>query len=636
MSCINAVRSIAAVLGMCVLLLAGCGRHAAEREIAPPKVAFTDFGLAIEFAEPVELERLIVRTRERDVVQEIPLAGRRQRIEVPFGWAPRGEYAFELVAEGRRLTVAATAPGAARSLAASLEAPSGQAAVRFGETDVARTLVPDERTLPFGIVIENLRQRSTRIELELRPSPDVELRDLDPRFHVVAANQYRLTAELSAQHDYLQMLCGARITSDAETARIEIALRPLDVKPIAEETIVLELRRVTHEQLAALVEPGEIVFPSDPLGRRQPERQADTVVLPDAVWSTVRRWLQPAGATFNYHAPYAFQAIPLTNRSEVPLNLLVESEVVAAHGTEPLLSFAPPAWAAPRESATAEHVVRVAPGETAAAIVPLFVRADTAPGDYERRFRVSLLGSTVPLFARDVPLRVIRGNPVVAGVAAAALVTTLLAWIGFATFGRRMIGGLGTTALAVIGMLAALHFAVSFGSRVAGDVIAAFAGPFAIFISGIGNEGLTCLVLAALVVLVPRPGTVTVSSLTVFLLNAMFTGQFGLVDVIFVTVSIVCTELLLALAGVTTHLRAGVNSTTTFSAWSERWRTAAALGLANGLVLFAQFCLMQVLVRLFFATWYVAAVALVAGLLYGSAGALAGAALGQRLRSTAR
>jgi len=624
------------VLGVCLVLLVGCGRTTTTREAASPIVRFTDFGLTVEFEEPVELMSLVARSDVGQTVQEFPLAGRRQRVEVPFAWEPGRSYQFDLQIAGHELRVQRTAPETAAALSASLEAPWGQAAVRFGETAVARALVPDNGLLSFGLVLENLRQRVTHVELELRPTANVELVDLDPRFQSDGAGGYRLAAELTAQHEYLQALGWMRAKPGADAASVEISLHASDAEPPVQETLTLELRRVSAEQLAALVAPGEIVFPCDPLGRRQPERQTDTVVLPDAIWSTVRRWLQPSGAMFNFHAPYAYQAVPLQNDSDVPLNLLVASEVVAGGHEEPLLEFSPPVWASPRESATAEHVLRVAPGETAAAIVPMFVRPEAAPGDYERRFRVSLVGSARPLHTLTAPLRVIRGNPVVASVAAMALLVSLAAWIGFAAFGRRLIGGLGTSGLAVIGMLAALHFAVSFGSRIAGDVLAAFTGPFAVFISGIGNEGLTCLVLAALVVLVPRPGTVTVSSLTVFLLNAMFTGQFGIVDLIFVTVSIVCTELLLALSGTTTRRVGHANMASTFAIWSERWRMAAAIGLANGAVLFTQFCLIQVLVRLFFATWYVTAVALVAGVLYGSIGALAGAALGQRLRSAAR
>jgi len=633
--CTKAARCAAALL-VCLLLTVGCARTGNEAAPTPPQLTFTDFGLRLDFEAPAGAQRLLVRRDDGTLDQEIPLAGKRHSFEVPFAWEPGANYSIELQLADHKLLLRATAPQQESAWTATLEAPWGQAGVRLGEANVHRALVPENGTLPFGFVIENLQQNPARFELELRPSAEVQLQFQDPGFQRSDDGRLTRTIELNAQHDYWQMLGEASVGADAELARIEIVLQRLDVEPAEEQAIVLELSRVTLAQLRSLVEPGAVAFPCDRLGHAQPERQADTVVLPDAVWSTVRRWLQPTDAVFNFHGPYAYQGLPITNRSKVPLNLLVESEVVAASDGDPLLNFSPPAWASPRESVTAEHLLRVSPGETASAVIPVFVRPETAPGDYARRFRVSLVGTSTPLYSVDAPLRVIRGNPIVATVAAASLVTAVAAWLVLALAGRRWIGALGTTSLAIIGMLAALHFAVSFGSRVAGDVIAAVAGPFAIFVAGVGNEGLTCLVMAALVVLVPRPGTVTVSSLTVFLLNAMFSGQFGLLDVVFVTVSIVCNEALLALSGVTTHRTIAGKATGLFSKWSLRWRTALAIGIANGLVLFVQFCLVQLLVRLFFATWYVTAVALVVGLVYGTVGALVGAALGQRLRSTAR
>jgi hypothetical protein len=95
-------------------------------------------------------------------------------------------------------------------------------------------------------------------------------------------------------------------------------------------------------------------------------------------------------------------------------------------------------------------------------------------------------------------------------------------------------------------------------------------------------------------------------------------------------VSIILGEAALALLGITTS-RGGIfigarPSTTTVL------RFAAAIGIANAATLYAQFCLVQVLHRLFFAGWYIAAVALVTGLLYGAAGAAAGTWLGFQLR----
>ncbi len=221
----------------------------------------------------------------------------------------------------------------------------------------------------------------------------------------------------------------------------------------------------------------------------------------------------------------------------------------------------------------------------------------------------------------------------VTSVVVASLGAAGLLWVVIALTWRRLVNAIGIEGLTAIGLISSLHFVVSYASRLAGNVIASVTGPFYIFIAGIGNEGLTSTLMAALVVLVPRPGVVTLSSLTVFLLNATFTGQFGVADVLFVSVSIALAEGCLAATGVT--------STSSFRMPRQRptlsmlLTAAGAIGLANGGTLFAQYCLSQALYRLYFPLWYVVAVSLVTGVAYGAVGAAAGTLLGFQLRRTA-
>jgi hypothetical protein len=407
--------------------------------------------------------------------------------------------------------------------------------------------------------------------------------------------------------------------------------RPAAAMPIRRTEIIL--RTIDASQLAQQLVAGEVAFPADAQGARQGERLADTVMLPNPVWSWIRKAFRPRGSVFNYYAAYAHQALPLTNRGDAPLNLVIESDVVLRGTDEPLKEFAPPDWLAPRSVATSEHLIRVPAGETAVARLPLFVRPSLEPGSYQRRLRVYAVGSHEPVLQIVQPLEVVRGNAFVSLVTVVCLTMAVVAWGLVLLRGRHWLKQLGTHALVVIALISGLHFLVSYTARIAGDILAGVSGPFYLFIAGIGSEGLTTALMAALIVLLPRVGTFAASSLTVFLLNAMFSGQLGLADLLFITVSIVLGETLLALFGVTT--------TSAVSRPAERprvgivLRVALALGLANGATLTAQYCLIQVLYRLFFATWYIGAVALITGLLYGAIGAAYGVRLGYQLRRTA-
>lgn len=625
--------ALALIIAVVVPFAAGCRPAAEPLRVQLTGVHPTEEGIAIEFNVPVDLKRVRVLETDGSLLQEILVASRRRTFEVPFEWEPGQRYRVDLETGVETYRESFTSPDYREALVAELEIPFGQEAIQVGGADSASLLVPFSGQVAVGVTVRSVRQTPTRYELELQASPGVRLTSEEPG--LVEDNAIAIQGELSLEFDYRQVVATVEVVDKSVKPHLQCRFRQWPAEG-EEHTQQLEvtLVPVRAAELSDFIDAGSVRFPADPLGNRQPERLADTVVLPDPIWSRVRRVLQPSSVLFDFYAAYAMQAVPLTNHGVAPVNLLIESEVSAANGDAPLLDFAPPVWKSPRESATSAHLLRLAPGETAAALIPLYVRPSVQPGSYERRFRVYLVGSQEPALEITAPLEVVRGNWITSAVVLVSLAVSVFAWIAFFTWGRTTLGRFGTEALATIGLVSGLHFVVSYVSRIGGNILAGVTGPFYIFIAGLGNEVLPSLLLAVLIVLVPRPGTWTLSSLAVFLLNAMFTGQIGVVDVLFVTVSIVLGETLLALFGVTTSgtLRRPSPKASIRAVLS----LTLAIGAANAMTLYAQFCLIQVLHRLFFAAWYVAAVSLFTGFVYGAVGAACGTLLGYQLRRTVR
>ncbi len=217
-------------------------------------------------------------------------------------------------------------------------------------------------------------------------------------------------------------------------------------------------------------------------------------------------------------------------------------------------------------------------------------------------------------------------------VLAMALILSGVFWLVALLKGKQITEQITTRGLALIGTIAALHFVVAAISRTAGVVLQAMLGPYAVFISGLGDEGIPCLLTAVLVVLRPRVGVVALMNLAVFLLMVITSGTFGFSAAIFISVSIALHELMLALTGVTvaTGLPSGQNTAPTAS----MLRVALALGAANAATLGIQFVAYRLLYRLFLPNWYVFAIVIVSGLIYGGCGAALGTCLGYRLRRT--
>lgn len=213
------------------------------------------------------------------------------------------------------------------------------------------------------------------------------------------------------------------------------------------------------------------------------------------------------------------------------------------------------------------------------------------------------------------------------------LAVTLATGVVLAATWRRVVANIGNAGLATISVVAGLQFAVSYASRLVGYVLGAALGPMYIFVDGIGSKGLSCLFLGLLVALIPKPGVMALALATLFVLNLFTSGQAGLVAIIFVTVSLGLHELLGAALGVTTGRKP-----TPAAGWTDGsfvLRVGLTIGLANGLALYAQYALYELLLRLYFDEWYKLSVSLVTGFLFGGSGAACGAVLGLRLRRTA-
>ncbi len=220
------------------------------------------------------------------------------------------------------------------------------------------------------------------------------------------------------------------------------------------------------------------------------------------------------------------------------------------------------------------------------------------------------------------PLLVILALAVAAGGALTAILC-----------GPRTVRSLGNEGLVTIASIASLQFLVSYAARLVGALVAAALGPMYVFVDGLGSKGLSCLFLGVLVTLLPRPGVLSLALLTLFALNVVTSGQVGLTALVFVAVSIALHEVLAAACGVTRG--AALDKAGPKLPWRFVLGTGLAVGAANAGALYVQYALYEVLLRLYFDTWYKLSVALVTGLVFGGVGAACGVVLGWRLRRIA-
>jgi hypothetical protein len=201
------------------------------------------------------------------------------------------------------------------------------------------------------------------------------------------------------------------------------------------------------------------------------------------------------------------------------------------------------------------------------------------------------------------------------------------------TVESRRLGHFDNRELSTIAVLASLHFAVSVAARLFGYILYALLGPLAVYLGGLGDEGVPSLLLAVALILVPRFGTAALSIATVWLLNVLVTGTLSFVSLLMVTTSLVVYEVVLGAAGITLESRLVEPSSRPRADLVVR--TSLALGIANALALYVQFFVSMHFYQFAFEPWYYHSVALVTGLGYGAVGAAIGTLWGSRLRKAA-
>ncbi len=625
------------LLAICWLCISGC--RTAEQSVPQAVLSGSASSIIIELSEPAVLRQVVVRRADGSLLQRLPVAGIQRQIELPVRLQADTDYLFTLCFSQGNRTIAWRSPPAGGPLLGLLEIPLGQRAVRLLGDQRAIAMASPEGTVSLAAVLENREPARLRYRLTFQLPPQIKFSTSDKRLDLADASQPLLEGELAIAGDFVQVTAQLTLSSGTQSATLVCELSVADTSiPDGDGwkmlgTTQIEIKRGDIEQLRQQIELVAIEFPSDLSGDAQPQYPQDAINLPNPWWNALRQTLRPT-STANPYEAYGWQSVTLRNSGDAALNLLVESEVAPGPGEAASLQFAPPVWYSSRRSATLQQVLRLSPQSTGMVRFPLHVEPGTTPGEYLRRLRVMPLGSTDPLLKMTRPLNVRAGRPTVALVTWATCLICLIVWCLVPWLARRWQKPLGTEGLALIGLVASVHFAISFAFRLVGDVSASLLGPLAIFVAGIGHEALSTAIVAALLVLLPRPGTFSLSVLTLFLLNAMFTGQLGISDFVFVMVSMIWGECLLALCGVTRG--SAFRQPSSDAPAANLWRMAVALGVANFGTLVVQFCLVQVLHRLYYAAWYVVAVALITGLVYGGIGAALGTRLGYRIRRATR
>jgi hypothetical protein len=407
-------------------------------------------------------------------------------------------------------------------------------------------------------------------------------------------------------------------------ARVIRAVRVRDtpvVVTVGDATFTLVPAPVALATLAATVTLAGEAFPAEIDGTPDLGRPASRVSLPSPTWERVIRAVGLGGRRRDEVAPWAWWGVTLRNDGDTPVDLQVSLTIhdpAAPDLTSTAPAFRPRLRAGDGDTGTVAALLRVPAHGTARAALPVFV--DTAvvtPGAYEARLTVTPIGGDTPLHAATRPLYVRRGD----AVASVGFALSLGAFVGGAGLTvRRLRGWLdaaATSELMTIALFGSALFLVGTAADLVAMGVGALLGPLSSLVTGLLSDLGRYTLLATLLTLLPRVGTLTLAILTGWFLRGFTTGSFAPVDLLYTGTAIGIGEAFAWLAGLTRG--GGVAGA---KDWRDGTPTARwarlSFGFAGAAVCTTLCGLWMhiILFRLFFAPWYMAMQVLVPGLLY--------------------
>lgn len=387
---------------------------------------------------------------------------------------------------------------------------------------------------------------------------------------------------------------------------------------VADRTVRLVLlpRALDPEEAARLLVVTETWLPADPTGQRDRTLPADRIVLPPHGW---REAIAGFGLGFRplpEQAPYTWQAVRLQNRGDTPIDVVLRADVAGADG-RPQPAFRS-RLRSQEDQPFVTAILRVPARGEATGALPLYLDDDLlAPGTslFDRRISVIPLGADAPLHEVRAPLVVTRESGIAPGSFAVACASSAVGWGMWAAGSRRFLRDTSTADLVTIAMFSALTFVVGAAFQLVGMGVATVLGPLAPLITGLPDDAFRAVLLGTLLTALPRPGVFAAAATVGFLMRGIVLGSFHPVDLLYVGTVIAVTEIGLWLAGITRD-----------PAWRDaspnaQWvRLSLGLGLSNAICVLLGLSTSAVLYRLYFATWYVVALAVIPGFLYVAVG----------------
>ena len=277
-----------------------------------------------------------------------------------------------------------------------------------------------------------------------------------------------------------------------------------------------------------------------------------------------------------------------------------------------------------------ETVISIAAAASQDFKVPLFADVySVKPGSYRGMLKVSYFGANADIAVREFNIHVEKESQIQIITGLMAVFLSLVSLLLLALYHKKWVGQLKTSEIILIALFTAVQFSiVDIPWFIFGDVIRAVLGPLGPFMhifTSIFWDIINAMFLVALILLVPKPGVIIISSVVRIILHGVAFGTFNPVTILLMLSYAVLADALMYLTGFTRKKRAFKECLTTFSI------LGIIFAVKHIYSSYTFYYIWMYLYRLFYPDWYINVNAFVSAV-YSAFGAILGVYLGNKLK----
>ena len=638
-----------------IFLVTAFANCSGRREQAPLSwhVKFVSRGAEVHFDSASrrtirQIRVLSVPSADEVVVAQLDLRGYARTAEpLYFRWENGIDYRFEVQEEsGQTSTKTLRSPQAGPHGKLEIALPYGTAARgSTGDSDPTVTssdesLVLQDSNITMTLLLRNGFRAPIRFEINVEiPYPLQAVKvpeDLGANHAVEMSNSAhdgnedgiwrlsasgRFTVESEVWYRQVELYVPAEPLPDSTRISGHALFKAADEESWERQTSV-SLQSATIDEIAALISIEDVFMPTDEAGIFDSRQQPDVISYPRPVLGRIGKWLGVAAEQSDHYEPITYQSVRLRNDGEQTIHLLVSAVNLDTTSRSPVPFLAPPdEFNAGTNRSFA--FASLAPKNSTDVPLPIFFNPSAAQegatrefqgrGSYEREIEVRVWGSDTTVLRAARPLHITTPNRQALVVTVCAFAGTLAGLVLFLGFHRSIFSRFTTKRLILVALFGTTIFVtVSIPSTLLANLISALLGPVSFLVTGLINETLYYALLTALLMLVPKPGVITLVSLVRLLLGGVVLGLFNPTTLVYTGVSVLLLEAGFKVARNGRHLLP----------------LALVFGVCDSIAVYVDFQISMTLYRLFYAEWYIISRCVVDGFIYTFIGVLLGKRLG--------